>query len=154
MSQVKTPKAVLGVLLLIRNARSTRNSQRELLYALALRCNPDRQFLCFPSYGLLAKDTGLDVATLKRAAKALEQAGIIRKVVRPNRSCVFFLNIKLLMEQAAAAKAAEDEAKQSSLTAFTSPFGDVNATQDEENAADSEEAYDDQDNNWMPQEAR
>jgi DNA-binding MarR family transcriptional regulator len=115
---------VFRVLRLVRDARSTRNAQRELLYALAMRCQPAKKFICWPSYAQLAKDTLLDVTTLKRAAKRLEDAELIKRVVRPNRSNCFYLNVPLLQEQAAAIKAAEDAAKLVVEEDDEAPFGD------------------------------
>jgi hypothetical protein len=115
---------IFSVMRTIRDARSTKNAPRELLYALAMRCDPAKKFICWPSYRTLALDTQLDEVTLKRAAKLLEDDGIIRRVVRANRSNCFFLNIALLQEQAAAVKAADDEAKCVAMGAHESPFAD------------------------------
>jgi DNA-binding MarR family transcriptional regulator len=120
MTYESKPMPIIGVLWLVRDARSTKGSQRELLYALALRTNPAKKFLCFPSYAQLAEDTQLDSATLKRAAKALEDKQLIKRVIRRNRSNVYFLNIPLLQEQAALAKAAKISKAESTET----PFGD------------------------------
>ncbi len=57
-----------------------KGAQWEMLYALALRRNPNKKFICFPSYSQLAEDTQLDPATLKRAAKALEDKHLIKRV--------------------------------------------------------------------------
>jgi DNA-binding MarR family transcriptional regulator len=102
---------VFRVLRLVRDARSTKNADRELLYALVLRCNPAKKFIAWPSYRQLALDTCLDKVTLKRAAKRLEEAKLIKRVVRANRSNCFFVNVALLQDQAAEVKAAEAEAK-------------------------------------------
>jgi DNA-binding MarR family transcriptional regulator len=115
---------VFRVLRLVRDARSTRNAQRELLYALAMRCQPAKKFICWPSYAQLAKDTLLDETTLKRAAKRLEDADLIKRVVRPNRSNCFYLNVALLQVQAAAVKEAEEAAKLVAEEDDESPFGD------------------------------
>ena len=102
---------VFKLLRLVRDARSTRNADRALLFALAMRCQPAKKFLSWPSYRQLALDTQLDEVTLKRAAKRLEDAGLLKRVVRANRSNCFFLNVELLQQQAAAIKEAEDAAK-------------------------------------------
>ena len=115
MSKEKIPLLSLFRLqLLVRDARSTKGARRALLNALTLRCRPDQRYSCFPSYATLAKDTMLDPATLKRAAMALEKAGLIKRKVRRNQSNVFFINVALLMKQAAEIKAA-DEAAQKAL---------------------------------------
>ena len=49
----------------------------------------------------------MDAATLKRAAKKLEDGGLIKRVIRANRSNRFFLNVKLLQEQAVRVRANE-----------------------------------------------
>ncbi|MGI4827759.1 MAG: hypothetical protein ACRYFU_06165 [Janthinobacterium lividum] len=105
----------------IRDARSTRNAERQLLDALGLRCNPKKKYMCWPSYHQLSLDTGLDSVTLKRAAKRLEDRNLIKRVVRQNRSCLFYLNVALLQEQAEAVKAAEEASRQA-VEEDESPF--------------------------------
>jgi DNA-binding MarR family transcriptional regulator len=102
------------VLIWARNAGSTRGAQRELLYALILRCRKEAKYAAFPGYKLLAEDTGLHPITLKRAAAALIKAGIIKRHVRPNRSNMWFINVSLLQEQAAAREAEREERKRAS----------------------------------------
>ena len=74
------------LLLAVRDSQSTRGSARALLEALVLRAAPKNANACWPSYRQLAEDTMLDEATLKRAAKTLEDAGLIRRLVRRQRS--------------------------------------------------------------------
>ena len=81
---------VFAVLRLVRDARSTRNAERQLLDALAMRCQPAKKFLSWPSYRQLALDTQLDEITLKRAAKRLEDKRLIKRVIRQNRSNCFY----------------------------------------------------------------
>jgi DNA-binding MarR family transcriptional regulator len=139
--------SVFAVLRLIRDARSTRNADRALLMALGLRCQPAKKFLCWPSYRQLALDTQLDEVTLKRAAKRLEDAGLIKRVVRQNRSNAFFLNISLLQDQAAAVKAADEEAKKAAFEDEGSPFAQpMSFTDDEDN--------DDNHSGWLRGRAR
>jgi DNA-binding MarR family transcriptional regulator len=109
MSKKMASMPLIRILWLIRDARSTKNSERELLYALALRCNPNKNYSCWPSYRLLAEDTQLDPATLQRAAKLLEGRQLIKRAQRRNRSNYFYLNIRLLQEQAAAVEEREKE---------------------------------------------
>lgn len=56
--------------------------------------------MCWPSYRLLAEDTQLDEGTLKRAAKALQEAGLIRRVIRRQRSNQFYVRFDVLIRQA------------------------------------------------------
>lgn len=136
--------SVFELLRLVRDARSTRNAPRELLYALALRCRPHEKFIAWPSYVQLAKDTLLDEVTLKRAAKKLEDAKLIKRVVRRNRSNCFYINAALLQEQAAAVKSADEAAKNVIEDVDEAPFADpiLKETVDE-NAADHDtEDYD------------
>ncbi|MDR3725963.1 MAG: hypothetical protein P4K86_02865 [Terracidiphilus sp.] len=121
MSETRGILPVFSVLRLVRDARSTTNAPRELLYALALRCQPAKNFISWPSYCQLAKDTQLNEITLKRAAKTLEDAKLIRRVVRANRSNCFFINVALLQEQAAEVKAT-DEAEKLASASDESPF--------------------------------
>ncbi len=119
----KPTVSTFGLLLLVRDARSTGKSERALLNALALRANPEKNYVSWPSYERLERDTLLNQFTLKRAAAALEKKGIISRSVRANRSNRFFINVPLLQEQAAATKAA-DEAFEASLSGDEpSPFG-------------------------------
>lgn len=89
----------------IRDAQSTRGAERELLYALALRCDPAKGYSCFPSYQTLANDTQMNVATLKRAAKSLEAMRMISRQERRNRSNIFYLNPAIFLEEASAKRA-------------------------------------------------
>src|SRR5580698_5020947 len=109
------------LLRLIRDARSTRNADRELLFALGLRADPKKKFSCFPSYRQLALDTQLDEVTLKRAARRLEQAELIKRSIRANRSNLFFLNVPKLQEQKAKA---EKEGAKAAAFDEVSPFGE------------------------------
>jgi DNA-binding MarR family transcriptional regulator len=124
MSKVVSSMPLIAVLLFIRDARSTKGAQRELLYALALRSNPSKGYICWPSYAQLAIDTGLTPITLKRAANALEVAGYIKRIVRPNRSNRFFLNMEKIQTEALANRAADSEARaaKQAADAETSPF--------------------------------
>ena len=123
---------VFGVIRLVRDAQSTRNAERELMYALAMRCNPAKKFMSWPSYRMLASDTMLDQATLKRAAKRLEDQQLIKRVVRANRSNVFYLNVALLQQQAADVKAAEKVRKLAESGQDESPFADVTMVADDD----------------------
>jgi DNA-binding transcriptional regulator YhcF (GntR family) len=89
-----------AVLWLIRDSRSTRNAERNLLYALALRVNPSKGYHCWPSYEQLALDTCCNEATLKKAAASLEKKGLIKRKLRHNRANKFTINIEKLKEQA------------------------------------------------------
>ena len=106
--------SVFQVMRLVRDARSTKGAQRQLLMALALRCNPKKKFICWPSYRVLAEDTLLDPMTLKRAAKKLEDGKLIKRSVRSNHSNVWWVNVALLEEQAAEVKAAANGANEPS----------------------------------------
>jgi DNA-binding MarR family transcriptional regulator len=99
------------VVLAVRDSRSTRGAQRELLMALCLRARREKKYCCFPSYALLSEDTNLHPITLKRAAAELEKMNLIKRFKRRNSSNVFRINVALLLDQAAAAKAAKDEKK-------------------------------------------
>jgi hypothetical protein len=112
-----------ALLRLIRDARSTKNADRDLLNALALRSQPAKNFISWPSYRQLALDTQLDEITLRRAAKRLETVKLINRVIRANRSNCFFINVPLLEKQAAAVKELEDAAKHQGPDA-KSPFGE------------------------------
>jgi len=113
------PISTLKLLTLIRDSHQFSGSQRALLDALALRANPDRDYRCWPSYATLALDTGLDETTLRRAAKALEDANLIRRQRRKTRSNIFFVNVALIQKRALE----EAEARSAALEAGgNSPF--------------------------------
>ena len=61
---------VFQLLLDIRDARSTKGASRELVMTLALRSDPTKKYVAWPSYARLAEDTQLDPVTLQRAAKS------------------------------------------------------------------------------------
>lgn len=111
--------SMFKLLRLVRDARSTKNSDRLLLNALAMRSDPKRNYACWPSYRQLGLDTMLDEVTLKRAAKRLEDAGLLRRRVRKNRSNLFFVNVTKLIEQAEAMREANRKSKSEN---WESPF--------------------------------
>jgi DNA-binding transcriptional MocR family regulator len=143
----KSTMSLASVLWTIRDAQSTRGADRELLYALALRCAPDKRFVCYPSYDKLSKDTKLNVVTLKRAAARLEAAGYISRTIRPNHSNLFYLNMGKLKAEAAVVRAADAEAKkaklQAELVAAPFPFPDEDDVDTDIEAANAE--YNDDD---------
>ena len=93
-------------------------------------------------YRQLSLDTGLDTVTLKRAAKRLEDRNLIKRAVRQNRSCLFYLNVALLQEQAEAVKAAQEAAKLAA--ADESPF-EMPTVDDASHDSDSYES----DSDWL-----
>ena len=111
MSKAREP-TVLDLFRAIRDSESTKGSQRILLLALALRCKPGT-WMCWPSYSRLARDTCLDAVTCKRAAKGLEEAGIVRRQVRRNRSNRFYINFERLRAQAETRSAVRDDLEDS-----------------------------------------
>lgn len=113
--------SLLSLLWAIRDARSTSGAQRQLLVALALRCDESKYYSCWPSYDLLAEDCQLEPITLKRAAQKLEDANLIKRQTRANRSNKWFINVPLILQQA---KANRDADKAAAEIDFTSPFGD------------------------------
>ncbi|MCU1294142.1 MAG: Helix-turn-helix domain [Bryobacterales bacterium] len=117
--------SLFNLMLLARDARSTKGAERGLLYALLMRCRPDQNYSCFPSYRRLGIDTGYDPATLKRAAKALQDKGLIFRRTRLNRSTIFFINMAVLADQAAANRAADKAEREGALDTnnVDLPFG-------------------------------
>lgn len=109
---------IFKLMRIIRDARSTKGAERHVLNALALRCRPDKGYTAFPSYQTLVADTSLDVATVKRAARKLEAAGVIKRFKRTNRSNIFWINVAALMESADANIAVDKERKEREFNAF------------------------------------
>lgn len=108
------PGTLVSIQWAIRDSRKTtkvKGAERALFEAIGLRCNPKTYFSCFPSYRLLAADTGYDESTLRKKAKVLVAKHLIGRKVRKNRSNIFTLNIKLLWKLARAEKAATEEAE-------------------------------------------
>lgn len=86
----------------VRDSRLTKGSAQALLYTLVTRCDPKKEYSCFPSYETLSYDTGLDIKTVKSAADRLIEDGLVSKVARFNDSLVWHINVAKL--QAAAEK--------------------------------------------------
>jgi len=120
------------VLRLVRDSRSTKHSQRLVLQAMALRANPKKGYSCFPSYETLALDTLLDEKTVRRAAADLEKADLISRRDQAYSSNLFYLNVRLLQEQA---NMVRDAAVKKEESTIESPF-DEPLISDDMDAAD------------------
>ncbi|MDE1156360.1 MAG: helix-turn-helix domain-containing protein [Acidobacteriaceae bacterium] len=86
----------LTTLDILRDARNSglfRKAAQSLYYHLALRADQSKQYSTYVGYPTLCADTGLDAKTLQKAAAELEDQGLIRRVVRPNHSNIWFLNV-------------------------------------------------------------
>jgi Helix-turn-helix domain len=106
MSNPKLPTG-LALLWTIRDARLVRNAENQLVMALAMRCNPAKGYTCFPSYSLLAKDTGCNINTLKKAAAELERKGLIHRRTRKSKANVLTICVDRFLEPAAIQRAAD-----------------------------------------------
>lgn len=127
------------LLLAVRDSQSTRGSARALLQALVYRA--DRSYICWPSYRQLAEDTMLDEATLKRAAKTLEDAGLIRRIIRRQRSNKFFVRYDRIVEQAEAKREARKVAKAEALR-IALDEDDIDITTDPDDETDESDTDD------------
>ena len=96
--------SLMDVIFDVRDCGLTKGSSYTLLLTLATRCNPREDYSCYPSYELLSRDTRLDVSTLKRGARELEELGLISREVRPNRSNFWYLNVAKIQKAADAAR--------------------------------------------------
>jgi DNA-binding MarR family transcriptional regulator len=90
---------------------AAKGGEATLLLMLALRTDPKKKYSCFPGYGQLKEDSGLNIKTLKAAAAALEKKNLVKRVVRPNHSNLWYINVKLLHETAEKNRAADKRAK-------------------------------------------
>ncbi len=108
---------LISIMWAIRDSRCTRNAERQLLDALAMRCNPSKGYTCWPSYEMLGLDTGCNPATLKKAALALEKMGLIHRRVRRNRSNIYTVHVAKILQQAEIQRAV-DKAKKDALVAY------------------------------------
>ena len=123
------------IVLMVRDSRSTKGAQRQLLMAIAIRANAKAKYSCFPSYAQLADDAQLDEVTLRRAAAALESKGLIKRRRRTNRSNLFFLQVCVLEKHAAEAREARAQEKQARLLALIKAEG-VDAVEIDDALAD------------------
>lgn len=89
---------------LVRDATTLTGAQALLLYHIAWRVNPQKNYMCFPSYERLVADTHYTEQMLRRAAKGLEKAGLIRRIKRFKRSTLWYLNVRELTELVKGAK--------------------------------------------------
>lgn len=121
----------LQVLELIRDARVVKNGERQLLDALALRCDTKLRYATLTSYKQLASDTLLSIPTLKQAARELERANLIRRSTAPRTgwenpedapTIRIHINIRLLTEKADAIRSAEAIRKAEVEHMFENPF--------------------------------
>ena len=135
----KSSHSAFGLALALQASRSTKGAQRTLLMALILRCNPDKGYTCWPSYRRLADDTQLDEITLRRAAKQLEEKGLIRRKQRTMKSNIFVVNADVLLRHAAEAQ----EARNQELAEMLGP--DLAGSLTTDDVAASEEETDDVD---------
>jgi len=106
------------IVLMVRDSRSTKGAQRQLLMALGIRANAQAKYSCFPSYAQIADDTQLDEVTCRRAAAALEAKGLIKRRRRTSRSNLFFLQISVLEMRAIEAREARTREKEARLLAL------------------------------------
>lgn len=124
MQNPDTLPSAFKVLLMARDAKSTKGADRQVLNALIMRAKPEKKYSCYPAYELLAEDTNLNIKTVKRAAQDLEKAGLIRRRIRHNQSNLFFINVRRLQEQVAEREAEEAARKKASEEEFDG-FGDL-----------------------------
>jgi len=140
---METQKSMLHTMqqlvLMVRDSRSTKGAQRQLLMAIAIRANAKVKYSCFPSYAQLADDAQMDQVTLRRAAAALEAKGLIKRRRRTNRSNLFFLQVLVLEGHAAEARAARTQEKQARQLAFLEAEGVDVAEVDDASVEETEE---------------
>jgi DNA-binding MarR family transcriptional regulator len=113
---------------LVRDARATTTpGQTLVLWALTLRCDPADHYSCYPSYDLIAKDTRLNIGTVKRVVSELKAMGLISTLVRHNHSSIYWVDIAKLIKMSAAnmlADKAEREAKTAKNKETGCPFAE------------------------------
>ena len=97
------------VLRAIRDSRKFAGAQRLLMDAIALRESEKHKYWAWPSYACLAADTGMDRATLSRAASKLKKDRFLEIEVRRNRSNRFRIILEALLD--AVREREESEAK-------------------------------------------
>lgn len=107
---------------LVRDATEVGGAQFLLLIAIAWRANPRENYSCFPSYQRLAEDTHCTQQALRAAARKLEEAKLIWREKRRNRSNVFYLNVALLLELQAGKKTSNGTAKNEPDGKRSDPF--------------------------------
>ena len=129
------------VIHLIRQTTTTKGAERMLLLMLATRCRPTQDYVAWPSYQQLALDAQYDEVTLRRAARLLAEKKLIAIQTRGSRTNLFFLNVDLLQEQAAAEQALQRAEKALRVAKIRSPFDTSSAPA----TAQDPTPYDDED---------
>jgi len=104
----------------------TKSAVMFVLWALIHRCNPRHQYSTFVSEATLADDTGLSVATVKRALHHLtETVKLVRCVPRSFKSNFYYIDAKTMHDAAernrSEARALKDHAKSRPSSPFKQP---------------------------------
>jgi DNA-binding MarR family transcriptional regulator len=95
----------------VRDSHLTKGSAQALLYTFVTRCDPKKDYSCFPTLDTLCADTGLDQKTVKRCADQLIKADLIKKAARFNSSNIWYVNVAKLQEAAERNRANKDAEK-------------------------------------------
>lgn len=144
---------ILKLLTMARDLEGPKGAARLLLLMLILRAAREHNYSCFPSYGLLASDCNCNMKTLKLAAAELEKLGLIKRVIRRNRSNKFFINVELIMSLSAAhraERAAEKEAVHEGVTfSFIPTSGTGSIPSAIESDDENEDPTEDDDQPWV-----
>jgi hypothetical protein len=93
------------ILLAIRDCLEVKGAERAVLEAILLRADRKKQWGCFPSLPVIAADARLSVRSAQRSILTLEKAGLISITHRPYTSNFYHVNVKTILEAAAAKKA-------------------------------------------------
>ena len=115
------------LLLAIRDAQYIKGSMLMLLFALAIRSRRSKsgKFFCFPSYRQLELDTQLDIRTLKRAAKGLDDLGVMKRRVRHKQSNFFYIDYEFFREAAERNKMSSEEESLENWDPFTQTQSEI-----------------------------
>lgn len=118
------------LLLDARDAHITTKAEQSLLYHLIMRCDPRKNYSCYPRYAQLCLDTGLEQKTLQRAAAWLEKEGYMRRVIRPEQSNLWFVDAVRIHTLAVEKRVEEKREKEErEKCPFAPPTFDGNSTE-------------------------
>ncbi len=95
---------IVTILLAIRDGLEVRGAERAVLEAILLRAGPEKNWGSFPGLPQIAVDTRLSVRSAQRSILTLEKAGLINITRRAYTSHFYHINVKKILEAAAAKK--------------------------------------------------
>jgi len=119
LNEEKSAMRILVLLRLIDEIESLRSSERTLLQCLVLHTDRKMNIACDPSYADLQRWTKLCDETLRLAAAKLEAKGFIRRVIRPHRTNLFYVQVERIFAEVAKTRKVETGAENTTLLSIS-----------------------------------